>query len=400
MKKRETSHVPWLLVVTMLAASLAMPALLTTSASADSGTRKDGNDTTGALDLSSVSVAHNHGIVYTFKTFKAFVAKTLAPNSYLLVAMDLDLDGDADRCAFIFESGSRFTGALTNCGNKYFYALAVRHPTSTTATITMSETLFKRTYRWRAFSFYQQAPNCGGNGCVDAVPNRGLVVHDMTLPTVAWTTPQPALALSTDLSLTTSLPLDFTASDDRRVASWSIQHLLSWYANTWDVLASGADGGHVHTDLVVEEGRSYQLKAFATDRAGNIGSSPTFLNITVPFDDANAIMGYTANWASEPVPGAFQHAHMVSSTLGAAVTFTVDIPISGAEVWVIGGAGNGTANFCAGTTCNVLTETPSTPELSYVGSQFHYGVGGNPTTLTVTVTSGTFNIDGIVVMPP
>ena len=264
----------------------------------------------------------------------------------------------------------------------------------------MSESLFPGTYRWRAFSFNQQAPNCGGNGCVDAVPNRGLVVHDMTLPTVAWTTTQPASSLSTALSLTTSLPLDFTAGDDRRLASWSIQHQISWYAQTWEILASGTEGGDVHTDLAAQEGRSYELKAFATDREGNVGSSPTFLNITVPFDDANAIMGYSANWASEAVPGAFQHAHTVSSTTGAAVTFTVDIPTFGAEVWVMGGAGNGTANFCAGTTCNVLTVGPGTPELSYVGSPFHYGVGGNPTTLTVTVTSGTFNIDGIVVMPP
>jgi len=99
------------------------------------------------------------------------------------------------------------------------------------------------------------------------------------------------------------------------------------------------------------------------------------------------------------VTGAFQHAHSVSSSVGASMTFTVDIPSFGAEVWVMGGAGNGTANFCAGAACNVLTESAGTPELSYVGSQFYYGTGGYPSTLTVTVTSGTFNVDAILVKP-
>jgi hypothetical protein len=384
----------FLAAVTLLASLFVVPQLLNPTP-AHATVRKDGNDTAGALDLSSVSIqiSKKGETTYTFKTFKGFTAKTLAPSSYFVAAMDRNLDGTADRCAFIFESGSRFAGQLTNCGKKALTALPVKHPSNSTAEVTM--TTLSATYRWRGFSVYQQRPNCGTTtGCVDAVPNRGTILQDLTAPTVAWVTSQPSPALSTTISLDTTIPLDFQAQDDRGVASWEIRRSEAGPTLTWDTVATGTGGGDIHVDLPVEQGQSYDMKVFATDAQGNTGETPTYVGFDVPFDDTNAIMQYSGTWSETTEAASFLGSHATSSTVGSSVTFDVTYGWADGTVLVLGGPGNGTANFCEGSSCWVLTETPSTPAVSYVGSGF---VGSSTSaTFTVTVTSGTFNLDGVV----
>jgi hypothetical protein len=376
--------------------SLAVAPQLLHPSEAHAAVRKDGNDTQGALDLASVSIeVSKKGITYTFKTLKGFTALTLAPSSYFLAAMDRNMDGSADRCAFIYEAGSRFQGQLTNCGKKALDTLPVKHPSSNQVAISMDP--LSATYRWRAFSVYQQRPNCGGSdACVDAVPNRGTMLQDLTSPTVEWVTGQPSPALSTTMSLTTTIPVDFQAQDDRKVASWAIRRTENTPLLTWETVTTGTGEGSVHVDLAAEQGQRYNMKVFAKDAQGNTGETPTYLDFVVPFDDTNAIMQYSGTWSNTSDAGSLLGSHATSSAVGSSVTFTVTHGWNGGQVFVMGGPGNGTATFCEGATCEALSETAGTPAVSYVGPSFYSGTSG-PATFTVTVTSGTFNVDGIVV---
>jgi hypothetical protein len=383
----------------MLTAALVIAMSLTVAptAAAHTASKSDGNDTKGPLDLASVSVEHttDGGLVYTFKTLQRWIPRDLGQRSYLALLFDTDEDGDIDRCAFIYRPALELRGLLTDCARHEFGTPPVEKTGRRTAQIVLTPDSVGRTHRWGAISFYERDDPCNPSGCLDAVPNRGLMFHDLVAPTAAWVTSLGTPYSTFTLSSTTSVPVEFSFSDkDTKVKAWTVQQLVS---GEWIDLATGAaSGGGAVTDLPLEEGRSFYLRVAATDKQDNVGVSPTML-MNVPYDDDHAIASYSAGWSTASGAAYFQGGYHTTSTTGASMIFTFNGQ-AGINARIMGGPGNGTATVTdenGGT--ELVSETPSYPA---GGPIVGYVWGSNGThTLTVTVTSGTFIIDGLSFTP-
>lgn len=380
----------WILLPLVLTIGLSA-----TRVGAHDFTKTDGNDTGGPLDLSAVSIRHvQGGIQYKFKTFARWVPQTLGSDSFLLIAIDRDEDGTADRCAFIFYYGGRLRAAMTNCARRNFGLIPVRKPSRTTALVTIGTVAHGGTHTWAAFSFFAEARPCL-RGCTDAVPNRRPLLHDLLPPVPTWVTTTSNRYFSTELSSSTTVPVQFDVSDgDTHVVSWEVQR----YADAWTTIASGEGGGLIATDLALTEGETYLLRVTATDAHGNLGTSLSYLRIGVPFDDSNVGMEYQGDWSAIANASYFGGGYHVTSTPGDTMTFTftTDGSLGLTHVSFLGGPGDGQAMWSDGISENSIVETPSTPVSAYLGG-FLFTQSGTYT-MTLTVTSGTIIIDAIAVV--
>ena len=142
------------------------------------------------------------------------------------------------------------------------------------------------------------------------------------------------------------------------------------------------------------EGDRREFQIVATDRAGNSTTS-LIRRINFPFDDANAGMTYAGTWATtgaDPLDY-LGTLHTSSDTVTPA---TVSFAFQGSSVAVIarGSCGNATVAVDGG---------PAQPVAQLCGNEHRaivFSAPADATTshvLTLTVTGGTFDLDGIVV---
>ena len=359
-------------------------------ASAHTFTQADGNDSPGHLDLRSVTVEHmnkNASLVFTFTTYNRWKANADLNDSLFLIAIDHAGDGTPDRCAFIYYYGG-LRGELTNCGRKGLSALKVSKPSRTKARMILPGEI--RSHYWFAGSYWK-GKDCK-KGCWDYAPNKKWLFHDLVPPVVTWNTTNLVPGNpSTSLSLTTTVPVEFTATDSETgVASWLIK-------SGSDVLASGTGTGTIDHDLQLEEGHRYGLVASALDQQDNVGSTSAInpLWIVVPYDDANAAATYSAGWSAVLDSTSFLGTAHSTTTAGASMSFTFTTT-SGGLVYVIGGPGDGLAMLSDGVTSIPISEGPDTTNGAALGTGL-YAAGPGTHHVTLTVSSGTIVLDGIEV---
>jgi hypothetical protein len=384
---------------TIIAVVLSLVAALATlPANAHTLVRNDGDDTKGILDLASIEATHDPGSIrYTFTTYRRWRTVDLGNDSYFLVAFDRDQDGDAERCAFVFKSGASLAGSLTNCRRDFIDELPVEKPSGRKVSVSIGETSLGGTHDWRAFSFYAPDERPCLNGCADAVPNRGVLLHDLEPPLATWNTTTTGRFHSTQVSKTTTIPVSFDVTDaDTGVAGWEIGTLQG---ETWTPLASGTSSGNdLVSNLVLEEGKEYLLRIRATDLHENESTttSTAGLRLAVPYDDQNALLEPAAGWTQISDPEYFQGTALSSSTVGSTITFTFTAPIFGTRIEVLGGPGDGYAEMTVSSEGNVsvLSESAATAKSAYVGGRV---VSDGTHTVTIEVADAPFVLDGIVI---
>jgi hypothetical protein len=383
----------FLLLLVVSAASLVGPS----SVQAHVLARHDADDAKGPLDLKTVTVDHNatDSLTYTLETYGRWDGRDLGQRSYFALLFDRNEDGVADRCIFIYRPALKMVAQFTNCKRRVYTNLPLdKNGRSVDVTLGASGL---GTHRWVAISFYERDAPCDRRGCFDAVPNRGSMFHDLEPPTATWVTALPADRSSLALSSSTDVPLEFSVHDaDTSVTTWAVQ---VDDAGTWTDVASGAASSSViGANVQLETGRHYSLRAVAIDKHGNIGFSLP-LQLNVPFDDGDPLAGYSSGWTSTGGSGAFQGTYHSTSTNGASVVFSFPTLQPGATGKILGGPGNGTATIYNenDVVITTVTETPDTPPGALLAASV-FGLGGSPT-MKVVVTSGTFVIDGVLLVP-
>jgi hypothetical protein len=373
----------------LLVASVVLGLVPTSpSALAHTFTKTDGNDSAGRLDLKSVSVRHKGAsLEYTFTTYERWKANASLIDSFFLIAIDEQGDGTPNKCAFVYYHGG-LRGELTNCLKKYISALRVSKPSGTTARLTYPAG--GKSHHWFAASYWKGI-RCA-KGCYDYAPNKNWLFHDLVPPTASWVTTVTGDGLSTQLSETTTVPVAFAVSDaDTSVATWRIDRMSG--CCTWTPFDSGSGSGTIDHDLSFAEGQAYGLRLVATDIQGNVSQPSQVLTLHVPFDDGNAQMLYSAGWSGASAAGYFLGTFDSASTGSATLTFT----FTGSKVWLLGGPGNGQATFNDETDTGwIVNETSSTTPGTQLGGMV-WGTNGTHT-VTLTITSGTFVVDGIAVV--
>lgn len=266
------------------AAFLLVAGLMSTGpASAHTFTKTDGNDSPGKLDIRTASVGHaTNKVVHTVQTHEGWTPKSLGNDSFFIVEIDKNFDNDFEQCAFIFFSGGRLRGSLTNCRRTFIRSLPVSKPSKASARITIPTANTGGAYRWVVFSFWSGLPARCSDLCFDAAPNRPPpILHDLTLPTVAleedpiwvWT-----------VSTTPDFMFSFSVDDAHSgVKSWKVERQREG-ETIWTEVVAGLGSGNQDLTLNGEPGR-WLYRVSATDNQGNTFARAR--EVLVPTDDAS-----------------------------------------------------------------------------------------------------------------
>ncbi len=241
-------------------------------------------------------------------------------------------------------------------------------------------------YHWRLFSVYF-APGACRAGCVDRAPNSGQVLHDITAPTVSF--PAQGLPAST----TTAVHFAVSDRGHSSLNRWTLQGRNAG-DTTWTDVASGSASGNQTVSVNGAEGDRREFQVVAGDNAGNVTTSQ-IRRITFPFDDGNAGMTYAGTWTPTAVDP-LDYLGTLHTSTDTTTPATVSYTFQGASVAIIARGSCGTASvaidgtpagpvaqLCGGAHRAVVFTAPVDPTASHV--------------LTLTVTGGQFDFDGIVV---
>lgn len=317
------------------ALTLIATVLWSTPATGHTFTKTDGNDSPSRIDLQSVSVNHTStSVVHTFKTYSSWLPQSLGADSFFLVGINKDGDAAYERCAFIFFRNV-LRGSLSNCGSTFIRSLPVSRGSGSLVKVTIPKSETGKLYRWYGASLWDGPAPCG-NGCVDFAPNRlPDILHDMAKPHVVM---DAFPELSTESSATTVIPISFTATDTggSGIKTWKIQSSPPG-SLPYTTRANGTGGGSkVGNALFPETGRTYGVRVVATDRQGNVDASAT-RRLLVPEDDAAAGMAYEGAWLVDTSDAEYFLSTNHTGAEGDSVTFSV----TGENLWIISGPGNG-----------------------------------------------------------
>ena len=380
-------HAAWFAAAfgVIVAVALAMPGMARAAAIADP------DDVHGKLDIASVSQEHAAAgpVVHTITTYGPWRSRAIALRRSSFFLFDFDTTGDAraERVALVYrDHGVLRVAVLSRKGRLLGFGSATR-PNARSIRVSIPRKLLGKPngYHWRLFSVYFGA-GCSA-GCVDRAPNSGQALHDLTAPTITF--PKQGLPAST----TTAVQFAVIDTGHSGLATWTLQG-RNLGDTTWSDIASGSGSGSQSVTLNRPEGDRRELQIVATDRAGNSATS-RIRRINFPFDDANAGMTYTGAWATTGADS-LDYLGTLHTSSDTATPATVSFTFQGSSVAVIarGSCGDATVAIDGGT---------AQPAAGLCGNEHRAVVfsapadATTPHVLTLTVTGGTFGLDGIVV---
>jgi hypothetical protein len=365
--------------------------------------RGDGNDTKGALDLTSMKITRGGTKDTIVLTNDTAVSNTdIDPdNGNFTVLIDTNDDQTFDFGQYVYFYAGKLRGVLINL--KTDRVVDRTAPTSRVNTRTFRTVLQRGkiqspgTYRFAVFSYSQAAPCTRKNACVDAVPNRyPLIPLDHGAPSVQVTNLD---AYANDTSGSLSTPLDFTVADDAYgtgVKSWIVQRKEVGATGGWQQVAKGKSKNPT-VNVSGDEGGTYQVRVIVVDKQGNKKvSSIERTTFAVDDRDGSVVYGGTAIEAS---PGSAFLTTVTAVGMGGTATFSFT---GGSTVCVMGGpvtAGQ-TADVDATidlTPVSFGSETGATAPRERTGCVAVPGSGSHSLVLTVT-SSESYVIDGFYVV--
>jgi hypothetical protein len=249
-------------------------------------------------------------------------------------------------------------------------------------------------YAWFAFANSDQGKRC----CFDSAPNRKWVLHDIGAPEIT----EPILSPPAGFTwASSSVPVDFSVVDagGSGVASWSVlQRALG--ATSWTSFVSGTGEGPQSTTFDGADGTSYDVCVQALDRAGNVANGELHL-VTIPYDDAGGQFTFTGAWDSGTASGDHRTTHHSSSEVGASAS--VSFSTLGYPYLLMPPGFDGMARVTLnGIDQGLIPASLASSSLQLVGFGVDFvdiGSTSPPYTITFTVDSGTFPVDGLVVLP-
>jgi len=369
----------------IVAVALAVPGMARAAGIADP------DDVHGKLDIASVSQEHGATgpVVHTITTYGPWRSRAIAlrRSSFFLIDFDTAGDARAERIALVYrDHGVLRVAVVTRKGHLLGFGSATR-PNARSIRVSVPRKLLGKPngYHWRLFSVYFGA-GCAA-GCVDRAPNSGQALHDLAAPTITF--PKQGLPAST----TTAVQFGVIDTGHSGLATWTLQG-RNLGDTTWTDIASGSGSGHQSVTVNRAEGDRREFQVVATDRAGNSATS-RIRRINFPFDDANAGMNYTGTWATTGADS-LDYLGTLHTSSDTATPASVSFTFQGSSVAVIargscgnatvaidGGAAQPAAQLCADEHRAIVFSAPADATASHV--------------LTLTVTGGTFSLDGIVV---
>ncbi len=202
--------------------------------------RKDGNDTRGPLDLSSMKLTRGKKQdTISFTTIGSVSNAAIDPNNgNFAILIDNNDNRKFDFAQYVFFAGGKIRGLLYNLKTNHTVDRTV--PTSRTGPKAFRQVIERTrlqspgTYRIALFAVYGASP-CAQT-CQDAIPNRfPLIPLDHRAPTVSW---DSAPAYSGDASSDLNAPIEFHFSDDRfgtGIKSWTVER-REIGSGTWELV--------------------------------------------------------------------------------------------------------------------------------------------------------------------
>ena len=393
-----TRRLASVLVASLLAGLVALPGAL-----AGGFTRLDGNDTRGPLDLARVRVSH------ATPTADAIAIRTIASFSNAQIdgskgnfVIPFSRDGGEhfQWVAYVFYADGALRGILIDKFGNIAARLPVRRTSGRSIVVKIRrEELANLSYRFAVGSVWRRTPCSARRPCVDLVPNRGTLLHDVVDPTARLT--RLPLLQSTDFTATedgaVQAPVSLRVRDDRfgsGIRIWKVQRREP--DGTWSTQDTGS-ALEATAQVTGEQGRRYRFRVLAVDRQGNSGVSEVRF-VTIPIDDVSTSTSYEGNWTPATSPDWYLGTGMLGAyEARVSVTFTgreaclLLRPTSGATATVEYLVSGETAPNRYGGTFTLTGAT--TPVCALVLSDVR-----DSWTFNLTVTSGeAFIFDGVAV---
>jgi hypothetical protein len=361
--------------------------------------RTDGNDVQGALDLASVRLTEiKGGDRFTIRTLTAFTATQLnGSNGWVEVDIDVNADRNFEYWVAVFYNNGKLR-AVQGHGDRGVRYVPVRRVDKRAVSFDLAHRYLGSvgSFDFATFSVWRASPCSKRKPCVDAIPNRyPLMRHDWTPPTIAW---KSVPAYSTDATNTLSFPVTFVAKDNQYGSGldhWTVQAMQT--GGAWTTVKTGRLAKPTVT-VTGAEGEVTFVRVIAYDRQKNKRIS-TIKNVTVPFDDRNAALVYSAAPTLVANADAFLG---TTSEMAETTTLTYTLPDT-MSLCVIGGpTATGTTASASlavgGSVLDTMTETDATAPHSTVGCVNGFTSGGQDLVVTVT-TAAPFVVDGIAILP-
>jgi hypothetical protein len=364
----------------IVAVALAMPGMARASSIADP------DDVNGKLDVASVSQDHGATgpVTHTITTYGPWRSRVLGGSHMSYFVLEIDTAGNAqpERFAIVYRAhGVMRVAVTTRRGRLLGFGVATR-ANLRSVTLSIPRKLLGKPngHHWKLYSVYV-APGACRTGCVDRAPNSGQALHDLAAPTLTF--PTQGLPAST----TTDVRFAVIDTGHSGLDTWTLQGRNVGDA-AWTDIASGS------VSVTRAEGDRREFQIVATDRAGNAATS-RIRRINFPYDDGNAGMTYAGTWATTGADS-LDYLGTLHTSGDTTTPATVSFTFQGSSVGVIarGSCGDATVSIDGGT---------AQPVTQLCGNEHRAIVFSAPADatashiLTVTVTGGTFDLDGIVV---
>lgn len=290
--KTITKVLPGLLLV-------AYTALVPATSAASVITRTDGNDTPGALDLGKVRIAHMS------RTTDSILVQTISPftnrdidgkQGYFVLNFSMDGGSHVQWVGYVFFTEGKLRCVLVNSRGRVAATLRVARAGGRGVIVRAPhEEIGGRSYRVVTFSVWR-GPPCTRR-CVDSLPNRGSLLHDIVAPTV---TPLKFPEWE-DLSEfgdagggMVTFPVSFSVADDKYgsgIGRWKLQREVG---SSWETVATG----HAASPTVQatgEQGKTHRFRVVVADRQKNQAISEVRL-MSLAVDDNSSSISYDASW--------------------------------------------------------------------------------------------------------
>lgn len=304
----------------LLPIALAFVGLVALSlpAHADRGPWPDPSDARGPLAIDRIEIGHKRWDNTTIEVVFERAVDPARLDKRDFIVFDFDGNGDrkSEEWVYFFPVRGRWRGVVyyPRSGNygSAFYDLNRTSRRSFKLVLPSWAHQDRGGYFFRIATSSRTGAGCS-KGCFDAVPNASWLIHDWTYPVIRRFE-VPTFSLATGDTPAFQPTWHVTDEGFSRLSDRTLWKRVPG-AKDWERVARDRVQRVTRKAFELEQGNKLQLRATATDGAGNKISS-SVLETVVPFDDANEANEalYLGMWEDAPAANAYLGSAHISST--------------------------------------------------------------------------------------